>query len=329
MFPFTAGKMVSYEEVRSYLTERQVPQIFESIMTGLMYHRPDDHLTYMEQCLLMMRQKGMKDLSWNTFIECNLPKMKPLSATGQESDAENNCRSSPEVSKKQQRNSERHHAKHLTTSNSYKKMTSSLTAAEEFNVPNVPIIFVAGGPGTGVGSVQQKITYMSTIGYVCIGLVASVRECTEFPSTLRFSEIPSAVLVEHIMKEMQEFENVKAVIVVGYPRNVADVQSFMEMVHRLDSVLLLDYTEDTLREKMTNGSDLYFRDDESVDEQIDYFKTNTLPAIELAEKMGVLTLIDADDDENGLKKKILSAIDAIVEKHLRKGHNRDKILIKN
>ena len=50
-------------------------------MTGLMYHRPEDHLTYLQNCLQGVREKGLDNVRWNLFIEQRnktpLPPIRP------------------------------------------------------------------------------------------------------------------------------------------------------------------------------------------------------------------------------------------------------------
>jgi len=38
-------------------------------MTGLMYNRPEDHITYLQDCLKMLEaEKGDEPVAWNRFI---------------------------------------------------------------------------------------------------------------------------------------------------------------------------------------------------------------------------------------------------------------------
>lgn len=38
-------------------------------MTGLMVHKPDDHLDFLAQCINKIKESGKLDLSWNSFVE--------------------------------------------------------------------------------------------------------------------------------------------------------------------------------------------------------------------------------------------------------------------
>lgn len=43
-------------------------------MTGLMYHRPTDHIAYLIDCLAKVSDKGQENLAWNSFVEAKRAK---------------------------------------------------------------------------------------------------------------------------------------------------------------------------------------------------------------------------------------------------------------
>lgn len=46
-------------------------------MTGLMFHRPNDHIQYLIDSLEKVKIKGQAELTWNMFVEVKSAK-KPL-----------------------------------------------------------------------------------------------------------------------------------------------------------------------------------------------------------------------------------------------------------
>ncbi|CAH8287321.1 unnamed protein product, partial [Schistosoma turkestanicum] len=56
-------------ERRDYLTKNGIPQLFECLLTGLMYHRPDDHLNYLQQCIEQIKTYGLNIVQWDLFIQ--------------------------------------------------------------------------------------------------------------------------------------------------------------------------------------------------------------------------------------------------------------------
>ena len=41
----------------------------QSLMTGLMFYRPEDHIRYLQECLKKIRDEGVDKVRWNLFIE--------------------------------------------------------------------------------------------------------------------------------------------------------------------------------------------------------------------------------------------------------------------
>ncbi|GIY47185.1 uncharacterized protein CEXT_416801 [Caerostris extrusa] len=63
-----SGTVVSYAEVKTYLSKREIPQLFESLMAGLMYHRPENHIGYLQTCLDEVKSNSEAKVHWNTFV---------------------------------------------------------------------------------------------------------------------------------------------------------------------------------------------------------------------------------------------------------------------
>ena len=38
-------------------------------MTGLMYHRPGDHIKYLIDCLQKVHEKGQDNITWSSFVD--------------------------------------------------------------------------------------------------------------------------------------------------------------------------------------------------------------------------------------------------------------------
>lgn len=73
----------STEKAKVYIQTREIPQLFEALMTGLMFKQPDDHIDYIINCLHKVKANAAKGngtaIKWNTF----------LSATGGGSSSQN------------------------------------------------------------------------------------------------------------------------------------------------------------------------------------------------------------------------------------------------
>ncbi|VDQ03644.1 unnamed protein product [Trichobilharzia regenti] len=60
---------VDMVETKEYLVKNGIPQLFECLMTGLMYHRPIDHLNYLQQCIEKIKMHGVEGVRWDLFLQ--------------------------------------------------------------------------------------------------------------------------------------------------------------------------------------------------------------------------------------------------------------------
>lgn len=59
----------STEKAKNYIQSREIPQLFEALMTGLMFKQPDDHIEYIINCLKKCDgNKENNQVKWNAFI---------------------------------------------------------------------------------------------------------------------------------------------------------------------------------------------------------------------------------------------------------------------
>lgn len=53
--------------------------VLQSLLTGLMYYRPDDPIEYMESCLKKVRELGgTEKVRWDTFVGQEKKSLPPL-----------------------------------------------------------------------------------------------------------------------------------------------------------------------------------------------------------------------------------------------------------
>ncbi|KAM8759743.1 adenylate kinase isoenzyme 5-like isoform 2-T2 [Acanthopagrus schlegelii] len=61
--------MMSNREVKEYLSHHHLPQLLESLLTGVLYHRPGDPVSFLQSCLTTTTQLGGPEaVTWDTFI---------------------------------------------------------------------------------------------------------------------------------------------------------------------------------------------------------------------------------------------------------------------
>ncbi|CAF0725304.1 unnamed protein product [Rotaria sordida] len=55
------------ELAKDYIAKRKIPQLFEALITGLMVHKPEDHIDFIIESLTRHKD-GNQQLKWDTFI---------------------------------------------------------------------------------------------------------------------------------------------------------------------------------------------------------------------------------------------------------------------
>ena len=68
------------EKAKNYVQKKEIPQLFEALMTGLMFKQPDDHIEFLIHCLNNLKSAGknLPPIKWNTFIQSASDVATPL-----------------------------------------------------------------------------------------------------------------------------------------------------------------------------------------------------------------------------------------------------------
>jgi hypothetical protein len=56
------------EQAKQYLATHRIPQMFESLLSCLMLERPDDPVTFIETKMSEIKDIGVKNVNWETFV---------------------------------------------------------------------------------------------------------------------------------------------------------------------------------------------------------------------------------------------------------------------
>jgi adenylate kinase len=215
---------MSTEEAKAYLASRSIPRLFESLMTGLMYNRPEDHIAYLQDCLHKLDEERDKPIIWNRFVSSPRP-LPPISSTetnGYHTTLRESEIGSPlryrEVSETDmhpksleerygsplpaiQTSSEFSHKKEVLSDMSLEQKRGAPLPAinqsnqpekEKIQLPNCPVVIMLGGPGSGRG--QQSLRLADRyVGWVHIHVGELLRH--ELSTTLeaRWSAIDGLV----------------------------------------------------------------------------------------------------------------------------------------
>ena len=61
------------DKAKAYIQNREIPELFQALMTGLMYHQPDDHISFLTESLNVLKEKKVKSIDWTTFLQPENP----------------------------------------------------------------------------------------------------------------------------------------------------------------------------------------------------------------------------------------------------------------
>ncbi|CAA92123.2 Adenylate kinase isoenzyme 5 [Caenorhabditis elegans] len=176
-------------EARIYLQDHRIPQLFEGLMTGLIYSRPADPLKFLEESIVKIRSTPGITLSWDMFIgpeagtqgrqyppgaphlnrrtsqnQAARPSTNQQTATQPQittnaiEDTQESNSAEPEISREPSRTNTVEHRTpepRLSLDDSKEeemvvhRIPSVTRAAEVARIPDVPIILFMGGPGGG------------------------------------------------------------------------------------------------------------------------------------------------------------------------------------
>ena len=62
------GPITEYLLAKDYLNTHKIPQMFDSLMAAIMIEKPDNHFEYLETTLDNIKEIGMENINWETFV---------------------------------------------------------------------------------------------------------------------------------------------------------------------------------------------------------------------------------------------------------------------
>uniref|UniRef100_A0A3B3V7C8 Adenylate kinase 5 n=1 Tax=Poecilia latipinna TaxID=48699 RepID=A0A3B3V7C8_9TELE len=132
----------------------------QSLLTGLMYYRPDDPIDYLEGCLKKVRELGgTEKVRWDTFVGQERKSLPPLNG-GHPNFPYRRYDRLPPISQ--------------FSIESDSDLSETAELIEEYEVfdpsrPRPKVILVIGGPGSGKGTQSLKIAERYGFQYMSVG----------------------------------------------------------------------------------------------------------------------------------------------------------------
>lgn len=305
------------EESKEYIAKTEVHQLFEGMLTGLLYNKPKDHLAFLEHCISLAKTE--KDIKWNTFLDVNKKPLPPIpKADGPiKSEATTNevrtFATEPEMKVKQPLppiNMSGHRVsidsdKELTERNI---LTSESEEEIDMEFSGQRIVFVLGGPGSGKGTQCSKI--VDEFGYVHLSAGDLLRE-----EVARGSEkgqliseimkdgrlVPQEITIQLLRDAMRYHKDCPGFLIDGFPREIQQGMQFEKEVVESDFLLFFECSEEVMEERLLKRSEISGRADDNIEtikKRFGTFVEKTLPVIDYYGEHNKVKKIDANRGVN-------------------------------
>ncbi|XP_067087033.1 adenylate kinase 5, like [Osmerus mordax] len=319
------------QEAKEYLSKRHIPQLFESMLTGLMFHRPEDPLAFLEGCLQRaVELGGPEGVAWDSFLSTDRKVLPPI-ASGHARKATSKLDGYAGAGSGPYRRYERLppiQAQFSIESDS--DMTESTGLIQEYDVfdpakPRPPIIFIIGGPGSGKGTQTAKLAGQYSLEGVSVGEIlrnqllnhaSSDRKWEVIAKIIANGELaPQETTIEELKQQFIQRHAARGFIVDGFPRDIAQALTFEEQIGSPDLVILLACSNRELRLRLERRAAQHGRPDDNshaIEKRLETFKHNITPIAKYYQERVLLLRVDADREE----EDIFSDISQVVRERL-------------
>ncbi|KAM4663345.1 adenylate kinase isoenzyme 5-like [Discoglossus pictus] len=319
------GCSMSTTEAKDYLTERHIPRLFESLLSGLMFYRPEDPISYIELCLQKVRDLGGPEkVQWDTFLTRTLP---PING-GQGKKTQHKAEGLP--AQQMRRYDRLPPIQSQFSIDSDSDMTESSGLIQEYDVfdPNrerPKIIFVIGGPGSGKGTQSTKMA--SHFGFVCVSVgeilrkqlihhATSDRKWELIAQIISKGELaPPETTIEELKQQFINQQDSQGFVVDGFPRDIGQAFTFEEQIGTPDLVIFLACSSQRLRQRLERRSAQQGRPDDNahaIDRRLETFKQNLPLIVKYYQDKGLIARFDADREENDIFEDICCAVQGLL-----------------
>ncbi|XP_061879274.1 adenylate kinase isoenzyme 5 isoform X1 [Entelurus aequoreus] len=313
-------------DAKEYLARREIPQLFESLLTGLMYYRPDDPIDYLEGCLKKVRELGGPEkVRWDTFVGQEKKSLPPINGGQSRRSLFRNVM--PDTPNFPYRRYERLPPISQFSIESDSDLSETAELIEEYEVfdpsrPRPKVILVIGGPGSGKGTQCLKIAERYGFQYVSVGELLRKKMIHNATSNRKWSLIakiitngelaPQETTITEIKQKIMKIPDANGIVIDGFPRDVGQALSFEDQICTPDLVLFLACTNHHLKERLQKRAEQQGRPDDNpkaIDRRLTNFKQNTIPLVKYFQERGLIVTLDADRDEEEVFCDISTTLD--------------------
>ncbi|XP_034977522.1 adenylate kinase isoenzyme 5 [Zootoca vivipara] len=312
-------------DAKEYLAKREIPQLFESLLNGLMCYKPDDPVEYLEGCLQKVKELGgTEKVKWDTFVS---PEKRTLPALNGSQSRRSFFRNVlPDNPNFPYRRYERLPPIHQFSIESDTDLSETAELIEEYEVfdparSRPKIILVIGGPGSGKGTQSLKIADRYGFEYISVGELlrkkihntSSNRKWSLIAKIITTGELaPQETTITEIKQRLMQIPDEEGIVIDGFPRDVAQALSFEDQICTPDLVVFLSCSNQRLKERLMKRAEQQGRPDDNLkatQRRLTNFKQNTVPLVKYFQERGLIMTFDAERDEEEVFKDISMAVD--------------------
>jgi len=195
------------------------------------------------------------------------------------------------------------------------QLTSNLSTDElikNFQSLDVPIIFVLGGPGSGKITHCEQIT-RETDGYVHISMVDMVNTMMKETDLKDSHMISTRQMTATVLANIKNKPEAQGFVISGYPRNMRDTSEYLELVGRVDGVILLNWHLNTLERQIEYGAQLGEVTLAVAKVELGNFKKHVIPVAEFFDYKQLLYLVTGDRKPDLVYSDFAEVFQKIVE----------------
>ncbi|KAM8950791.1 adenylate kinase isoenzyme 5 isoform 5-T5 [Lycaon pictus] len=316
-------------DAKEYLARREIPQLFESLLNGLMCSKPEDPVEYLESCLQKVKELGGCDkVKWDTFVSQEKKTLPPLNGGQSRRSFLRNVM--PENSNFPYRRYDRLPPIHQFSIESDTDLSETAELIEEYEVfdptrPRPKIILVIGGPGSGKGTQSLKIAERYGFQYISVGELlrkkihstSSNRKWSLIAKIITTGELaPQETTITEIKQKLMQIPDEEGIVIDGFPRDVAQALSFEDQICTPDLVVFLACANQRLKERLLKRAEQQGRPDDNLkatQRRLMNFKQNAAPLVKYFQEKGLIMTFDADREEDEVFYDISMA--KLVEKY--------------
>ncbi|XP_070176220.1 uncharacterized protein [Littorina saxatilis] len=316
---------MSSVDAKTYLSRRNVPALFECLMTGLMFHQPTDHIKYLIECLEKVKAKGQDELRWNMFIEMQrsktpLPPITP--SNGRRPMSRERSMTPKDVEAKENEVDGTSQEENSTEP----RVATPLPPIGDKGIPDVPVIFLMGGPGSGK-STQAEMLMMKYPGWVTIAMGELLRQEIAQRGAAdakwkmvgdlmsKGEMVPEDVVDTLLLTKMKASHNADGFIIQGFPRDMEQAHQYDKLVGRVDAVFLLDCEEESLSKQLLDRAKQTKRIDNNVNtvaKRIQAYKENTLPVLKHYDDMEKLFILEGEKEKDDIAEDLALVFETVI-----------------